>query len=308
MGGGLISTRRTQSSPARDTLKSPLQKKFCRGFFIWSHDLNKRFLSIDELAQAAKRGEDVSEIGVRKQYVAEIKAVEAAPRTYECTISTAQVDRENDTVAIAGWQLEEYSKNPVVLFAHQYSQPPVGRSVRTWVEGDALKSTLEFVPAGVYEFADTIEALYRLGFMRALSVGFRALKYAMNEQRRGYDILECELLEYSCVPVPANPGALAAAKSAGVNLSPMKAMLEASMEDIDGPGLWVPKHIAIEAMKIASGNPKSITVPDIATPPPTPDPVPAGFQPTAKHFQAALTAAIETAVDAQINHALGRVD
>lgn len=302
-----------------------MQQKCCRGFFIWSHDLNKRFLSIDELAQAAKRGDDVSEIGVRKQYVAEIKASDGAPRTYECTISTGQVDRENDTVSVAGWQLDEYSKNPVVLFAHQYGQPPVGRSVRTWVEGDALKSTLEFVPAGVYEFADTIEAMYRLGFMRALSVGFRAVKYVMNEARRGYDILESELLEYSCVPVPANPGALAAAKSAGVDLSPLKSMLEQSLEDIQGPGLWVPKHIAIEALNIATRNPKSVTVSVTEDDPCTCDcpcqpgcscececcgapTAVAGFQPTEKHFQAALTAAIETAVAAQVNHALGRVD
>lgn len=275
--------------------------------------MNRQLLTIGEWNTKAKAGEDLSAAVVRKQYVAEVKAVEGEERTFECTISTATPDRDKDVVVQAGIDVANYLANPVVLFGHQYSRPPVARSIKLWIEDGVWKSVMQFVPKGVYDFADTIESLYRLGFMKALSVGFIPKKYAFDEERRGYDLLECELLEYSCVPVPANPQALVAAKSAGVDLAPLKALLEESLEEIDGPGLWVPKHIAIEAMKLATGNPKSAPVvadvPATAPEPPAPSPIAVkGFVPTAKHLEAAVTAAIETVVRDQVNHALGRVD
>lgn len=275
--------------------------------------MNRQLLTIGEWATKAKAGEDLSAGVVRKQFVADVKAVEGEDRTYECTISTAAVDRDKDVVVQAGIDTANYQANPVVLFGHQYSRPPVARSIKLWIEGGAWKSVMQFVPKGVYDFADTIEALYRLGFMRAISVGFIPKKYAFDTERRGYDILECELLEYSCVPVPANPQALSAAKSAGVDLAPLKAMLEETMEQLEGPGLWVPKSVALAALTAAAANPKSVVVTEsvaigqVTQTRTVTTPV-KGFQPTTKDLQAAVTAAIETAVRARVKHALGRVD
>lgn len=270
--------------------------------------MNRQLLTLDEWNTKAKAGEDLSAAIVRKQYIADIKAVAGQDRTFECTISTAIPDRHRDVVVQAGIQTANYEANPVVLFGHQYSQPPVARSLRLWLEGGAWKSIMQFVPKGVYAFADTIEALYRLGFMKALSVGFIPKKYALDEERRGYDILECELLEYSCVPVPANPEALTTAKAEGIDLSPLRSMLEETLEQLDGPGLWVPKSVALEALRLAAGNPKTVPA---ATPPKDPAPpaalVEESFQPTTKDLQAALTAAIESVATERVNHVLGRL-
>lgn len=267
----------------------------------------QQLLTIGEWHTKAKAGEDLTAAVVRKQYVAAIKAVEGEERTFECTISTATPDRDKDVVVQTGIDTKSFDANPVVLFGHQYSRPPVARSVKLWIEGDSLKSIMQFVPKGVYDFADTIEALYRLAFMKALSIGFIPKKYAFDEERRGYDIMESELLEYSCVPVPANPQALTAAKSAGVDLAPLKAMLEESLEDIEGPGLWVPKSIAVAAMQIVAGNPKTIVVPEPAPPESAAPIFEEAFQPTTKDLQAALTAAIESVATQRVNHALGRL-
>ena len=124
--------------------------------------------------------------------------------------STGAVDRHGDTVAADGWRLDGYRENPVVLWAHDYRQPAIGRADAVWSDGRALLARLEFAPT---EFAGQVERLYRQGYQRGVSVGFRPLRF---EERRdpvngaflGIRFLEQELLEISAVPVPANGDAL----------------------------------------------------------------------------------------------------
>ncbi len=126
--------------------------------------------------------------------------------------STGEVDRHGDTVALEGWRLDAYRDNPVVLWAHDYGEPAIGRAEAVWSDGRALRARLEFAPT---EFAGQVERLYRQGYQRGVSVGFRPLRF---EERRdpvngaflGIRFLEQELLEISAVPVPANGGALLA--------------------------------------------------------------------------------------------------
>ncbi len=127
--------------------------------------------------------------------------------------STGEVDRHGDTVAPEGWRLDAYRDNPVVLWAHDYGEPAIGRAEEAvWSDGRALRARLEFAPT---EFAGQVERLYRQGYQRGVSVGFRPLRF---EERRdpvngaflGIRFLEQELLEISAVPVPANGGALLA--------------------------------------------------------------------------------------------------
>jgi hypothetical protein len=70
-----------------------------------------------------------------------------------------------------------------------------------------LISRMEFVPAEISPFADTVRQLVEGGWLKATSVGFRPLEWKFNEQRGGFDFTKQELLEFSIVPVPANPEA-----------------------------------------------------------------------------------------------------
>ena len=139
--------------------------------------------------------------------------------------STGEVDRHGDTVAPEGWRLDAYRNNPVVLWAHDYGEPAIGRAEAVWSDGRALRARLEFAPT---EFAGQVERLYRQGYQRGVSVGFRPLRF---EERRdpvngaflGIRFLEQELLEISAVPVPANGGALLAEETAGSAETPAEA-------------------------------------------------------------------------------------
>lgn len=136
--------------------------------------------------------------------------------------STATPDRMGDVVDQASWKLEAYRSNPVILWAHDYSQPPVGRAVRAEVvhhEGGArLEIDVEWDEGGAA--GSEVARQYREGFLSAGSVGFApGLSIQRNvlpaddprySAEYGRVYLDNELLEFSAVPVPANPEALAA--------------------------------------------------------------------------------------------------
>lgn len=145
-------------------------------------------------------------------------------RTLRFIGSDATPDRDGDIIMPEGWDLKNYNMNPVFLWAHDYSIPPIGKSIKTWVEKGKLLFDIVFPEKGIYPFADTVYNLYKGGFLNATSVGFvgkqaeqrddEAVK-ELPEWRRGVKFLEQELLELSAVPVPSNPAAIQQAKSAG---------------------------------------------------------------------------------------------
>ena len=118
-------------------------------------------------------------------------------------------DRKGDLIDPRGWELDGFRRNPVFLWAHDRSLPPIGKAGRVWVDGGALKALVEFAPTA---FAGQVAELYAKGFMRGVSVGFIPLETEMRQAssgRRGYLYKRQELLEISAVPVPMHAGALA---------------------------------------------------------------------------------------------------
>jgi len=153
----------------------------------------------------------------------------------EFVISTESVDRDGDKINPNGWKLDSYNKNPVVLFAHDYTNPPVATAIATWVEDGKLKSRAKFTPKEVYPFGYMIYQLYKNGFMKATSVGFTPVKWKYSEEREaGIDFEEQELLEWSCVPVPANPEALIAASMKGIDIKPLTEWAKDILKDSKG--------------------------------------------------------------------------
>jgi len=143
-------------------------------------------------------------------------------RTIEGVFSTSNVDRTGEPpIDQESWDLKNFKKNPVVLFAHNSQQIAVGKVTKIGLnEKNNLAGKIEFaIDEGVGVYGDLIKTLYNLyknKFMRAFSVGFMMGEIIV-DKKKNTKMVNNELLELSCVPVPAN--ALALAKQKGLDLS-----------------------------------------------------------------------------------------
>lgn len=143
-----------------------------------------------------------------KTFSADVKAV-ADTRTIKFLISTDSIDRDGDTMDPKGWDVAAYMKNPVVLWSHDYSGLPVAKAISVEPTQNGLSATAEFPAKGVHPFADTVYELLKGGFLSAASVGFKPIEQTKAMDRdKGYNYARQELLEFSVVPIPANPEAL----------------------------------------------------------------------------------------------------
>lgn len=133
----------------------------------------------------------------------------------EFVLSDATVDRYGDIVEPSGWVLNNFKKNPIALFGHS-SSFPIGTWENIRTEGGKLVARLKLAARGTSARIDELISLVEQGVLRAVSVGFRPLQMEPMDPEKPYGsqrYLKQELLETSLVSVPANPAALAVAKS-----------------------------------------------------------------------------------------------
>ena len=60
---------------------------------------------------------------IHKIYSVVSKAVDVQKGIYEAWVSTEVVDRDGDILLADGAEVENYAKNPIVLFGHNYRDP-----------------------------------------------------------------------------------------------------------------------------------------------------------------------------------------
>ncbi len=134
----------------------------------------------------------------------------------EFVLSDETVDRMGDVISADGWDLTSFNKNPIALFNHT-PFAPIGVWRDVHVEDRALRGRLQLAPEGTSPRIDEIRRLVEAGILRAVSVGFREIESESRKDAEGrwagYHFLRQELIETSLVSVPANPNALAIAKS-----------------------------------------------------------------------------------------------
>lgn len=121
--------------------------------------------------------------------------------------NTVTKDRTDEIVTAEAWAkgLENFRKNPVMLYQHKKDQP-IGRFDKLVVDKKGL-----YVEGTISEVAERnygIHTLIKDGALKSFSVGFRALDGKYDKVADTLTITDVELLEISVVSVPANQESL----------------------------------------------------------------------------------------------------
>jgi len=150
----------------------------------------------------------------RKTFGLETKAL-ADQRQVRVICSTDQVDRSGDVVVQGGISVSNFAKTQTVLWNHDQDHP-IARCIEIGVKSGRLEALVEFPEPGVSAKSDEVYGLIKAGIINAASIGFVPLEAEpLNGKNRaaGLRFDESELLEFSFVSVPANPGALITQRS-----------------------------------------------------------------------------------------------
>lgn len=151
----------------------------------------------------------------------DVRAYDAEKRTGEIVASDETVDRYGDVIEAGGWELDNYSRNPVMLVDHDYSVLSIVGVTEPRVDSRALIARFTLDPPETNRMAAIVHNLLANRSLRAVSVGFvpKAYKRIVDEEGNwsgGYRFTAQELVEISWVAVPANPSATFALEETNV--------------------------------------------------------------------------------------------
>lgn len=137
----------------------------------------------------------------------EVKALDNARRTFSGWATTPATDRMGDNINSLGATF----KNPLVLLHQHNHDEPIGsatlkKPTQKGIEFDAEIPVVD-EPGQFKDRCDTAWGEISYGVIRAVSVGFKPIKYAFKEDG-GIDFQQVEIYELSIVSVPALPEAV----------------------------------------------------------------------------------------------------
>lgn len=136
-----------------------------------------------------------------------VKAVDDGRRKFTGWATTPALDRVGDTVNPLGAKF----KNPVSLLHQHYHDRPVGTVTfkKPTAKGIEFEAEMPIIdePGPLKDRVDTAWGELKHGLVRAVSIGFRPIKYSFLDSG-GVDYQEIEIYELSVVSVPALPEAV----------------------------------------------------------------------------------------------------
>lgn len=157
---------------------------------------------------------------IKKYYDSEFfdeKSINSEKREVDVIISSETMDRDLDVVRAGGIKLENYRKNPIVLWSHDSFSPPIGKALEVKVVGKKVVAKVKFADNPIWE-------LVKDGFIKSISIGFSVLdsRFATKNDRAIFGkelnrvINKSELIEFSFVNVPSNVNAVVTAVHKGI--------------------------------------------------------------------------------------------
>lgn len=139
----------------------------------------------------------------------------------EAVITTSSVDRHRENILTTGIDTTAYMQNPVVLWGHDYEGLPIGKTIKLTETKNKIKARFQLA-VDIFPFAKTVYDLVANGYINAVSIGGVVRQWSEDYMT----IEEMEMVEFSVVPIPANPEALITSRSlaeaAGKSLETIK--------------------------------------------------------------------------------------
>lgn len=174
------------------------------------------------------------------------------------------IDRDGERIDPKGWDFDNFNKNPVLMWAHDYRQEPIGKVTNIRKERGKILFTPKFA-VDVSERAKQIFDLYKGGYLNAFSVGFIPKEWKDNDDGNGKRIrtfTETELLEISAVPVPSNARALVLAREAKNFDDDLLKDMEDAEDDIEKSAVPFKDRGIVEDTGTAWSGPKEVSATD----------------------------------------------
>lgn len=114
--------------------------------------------------------------------------------------STDDVDRVGDVIPAGAWDLDNYQKNKIILFNHNYDEP-IGKAEEIEVRENGLyvKCLIDPMTKAGRQIENDV--------LKAFSVGFILKDAKYDSNTNTFVLTDVELLEVSVVSVPANAAA-----------------------------------------------------------------------------------------------------
>lgn len=196
------------------------------------------------------------ELATRAYAAFEVKALGNNRRTFSGWATTPAVDRVLDTINPMGVRF----KNPLpLLHQHRHDQPigtaTFGKPTTKGIEFDAEIPEIDEPPA-LKDRLDVAWGEVKNKLIRAVSVGFRPIKYAFRDDG-GIEYQEIEVYELSIVTIPALPDAVITAVKSMCGLSP-EMIHEIKRFDRRDPSAPIPLVKAQDAANLPAGAVKLI--------------------------------------------------
>lgn len=148
-------------------------------------------------------------------------SIDEEAMTARFVVTTSNIDRDGDIVVTDGIELDEFRRNPVVLFAHgqdpAIGSMPVGRCIAIERFPERLEAVIQF--DGADPQAMLIYSKVKRGYLNSTSIGFMPLEgeelsdAASEYWYPGVRFDRSSLLEISIVPTPANSEAIVVGRS-----------------------------------------------------------------------------------------------
>jgi len=184
--------------------------------------------------------------------------------------STKDFDRAGDSISPEAWAkggLNNFEKNPIILFNHNYDKP-IGRATGLKVTENGLELKAKISKSA----PDHVAQLVKEGILGAFSVGFRVKDADYIKETDGLMIKDAELFEVSVVSVPCNQAAtfsLSKSFDSMAEYEEFKKTFKTNREDLAGQSLAKDENSLIasdspdEATNVAQ---KEIKMSEVKTP------------------------------------------